>query len=226
MASPRRSPVHIESYLMNSIGVCWPQIKNRKIQLQMNILAEMLNEEINKKNGKQAIKKKTKKSEPTESEEIRFFIACFRQRFAQEVDIEYKTKIDKEEIAMIKALTNKLRSKNVSIEDYLSWFFDVFYDDDYNRKKYTPMIKFVCGSFITTKFFANNRDVVRKNQRAIDSQSKREAVRAHAKELFRRTGDPRVQLKMQMEFEGTIPLSNLEEFLEEYETKNNNDEEK
>ena len=78
MASPRRSPVRVESYLINSIGICWPQIKNRKIQLQMNILAEMLHDELNAKSDKKIIKNNKRiDGAHTEAEEIKYFIAYF-----------------------------------------------------------------------------------------------------------------------------------------------------
>jgi len=221
MASPKRSPVRIESFLINAIGVSWPQINNKNIRLQMNILAEMLQEELNKKSGKkQSRVNKAIDAEDSEGEKIKFFIAYHRQRYIQETDVEYKSKISPQEIGMIKAVVKKMTDKEVSIEDYLSWVFDVFYDDDYNKGRYIPMINFVCGTFLVTKFFMQNQPKIRKNKIESEKKSRRDVVRNHAKRLFRRTQDKAIQKRMEMEWDGTITLGDLKKFLENYESEN------
>ena len=224
MASPKRTPVYVESYLINSIAICWGRITSKKIRLQMDILAEMLQEEINKKDGKKKAKDIQKAQDgPTEQEEMRFFIGYFKQRYAQETDIEYRSQVSKKEIGVIRALLKKLRDKSIDVETYLSWVFDEFFDDDYNRATYTPMISFMCGTFLVTKFFMENRPKIKKKQLAVEQSNRRETVRNHAKSLFRRTKDPLVQKRMELEWDGTITLRDLELFLEEYESDHNAD---
>jgi hypothetical protein len=221
MASPRRSPVRMESFLINAIGVSWPQINNKNIRMQMNILAEMLQEELHKKSGKKQTRhNKSIDSAHTEGENVKFFIAYFRQRYMQETDVEYRSKISSQEIGMIKAVVKKMSDKDISIETFLSWVFDDFFDDEFNRGRYTPMVNFVCGTFIVTKFFMQNQPKIRKNKIEAEKKNKREIIRDHAKSLYRRTQDRAVQKRMEMEWDGTITLGDLETFLEDYEAKN------
>jgi len=226
MASPKRTPVYMESHLINCLGVCWHNITNKKIRLQMDILAEMLNEEINKKEGRKKQKNNGHAPEKhTDQEEFRFFIGYFKQRYAQETDIEYRSQINKAEVGIIKALLKKLRDKSIDVETYLSWVFDDFFDDDYNRSKYTPMINFIGGTYLVTKFFMENQPKIRKIKVEAEKTNRRETIRDHAKSLFRRTKDPKIQKKMELEFRGSINLNDLERFLEDYEINNNTQEE-
>lgn len=213
MASPKRYPVNAESFLINAIGICWPKIKNNKVRLEMNILAELLQDEINKKLDRKPKMKNTTNN--PESEDIRYFISVFQQRYSQETDVEYR-KINKKEIGLIKVLISKLKNKSINIEDYLSWVFDVFFDDEYNREKFTPMIGFVCGTFLTTKFFISNQSKIRKIKSENEKSNRRQTVRDYAKELFRKTKDKDIQYQMQLEYDGTITLMELERFLKNY----------
>jgi hypothetical protein len=225
MAGPRRSPVRIESYLLNTIGICWPKITNKKIRLQMTILGEMLQEELNKKNGKPTKQiENAEEIEYSEGEEVRYFIAYFRDRYVQETDIEYKTKIAPDEIGIIKAAIKKLKDKSVTIKEYLSWVFDDFFDDDSIRKKFTPVIKVVCAGWVMAKFFMTNRERIRKRVSEEERKDKRQTIREHAKALFEKTNDEEIKKALRREDQGTITTDDLETFLSEYEEESSTEE--
>jgi len=147
MKTPKRCAVIHEEYLMNSIGICWPNIKNRDVRFQMNLLAELLQESLNKKLGRKVKKEEKKSDDQTENDDIRKFIAVFRDRYVLETDMEYKSQIPPAEIGMIKAMVKKLADKSVGIEEYMDWIFDVFFEDKYNKEKFVPGIKLVTGTF-------------------------------------------------------------------------------
>jgi len=217
MKTPRRCAVIHEEYLMNSIGICWPNIKNRDVRFQMNLLAELLQEQINKKLGKK-IKKEEKKSEnQLENDDVRKFIAVFRDRYVNETDIEYKSQISPAEIGMIKSHTKKLSDKNVSIEEYMDWIFDVFFEDKYNKEKFVPGIKLVTGAFLASKFFMVNRDKIRGRAVSVQTKSKRETIRNHGKILYRSTNDRQIQKWLEWEAEKTITTEDLEDYMKKYE---------
>jgi len=218
MRTPKRCPVMYEEYLMNSIGICWPFINNKNTRFQMNILAELLQEEINKKLGRK-IKRKEKiiKEESSEQGDVRKFIATFRDRYAYETDMEYKSKISPEEIGMMKAMVKKLRDKEVDIEEYMDWIFDDFFEDEKNRNKFVPSIKLVTGTFLASKFFMQNRDRLRRRKVAVESKSRRDAVRNHGKILFRKTKEEKIQIWLRWEKEKTITTEDLEDYLKKYE---------
>ena len=220
MKRPVRIPVKFEQYLINSIGVCWQHINNKDLRFQMNMLAEMLHEELNKKNGRRAKKIEKEISAPkTEQDDLRKFIALFRDRYAHETDMEYKSKLNPDEIGMIRGMVKKLRDKEVDIDEYLNWIFDDFYNDDYNRRKFSPTIKLICGTFLAAKFFMNNRDRFRKRRIATEEKSIRETIRQHGKILFRKTNDPEIQKMLRWEDSDTIGTQELERYLKDYEEK-------
>lgn len=219
MKTPYRIPVKAEQVLMNVIAMCWPQIQNKDIRFHLNVLAEQLQTELDRKLGrKQSREKKTLEIENTEGEDVRRFIALFRDRYAQETDMEYRTKLNPDEIGAIKSMVKKLREKNVDIDDYLSWVFDVFFDDAENREKFAPpMIKLVCGTFLASKFFMNNRDRFR-NQRIVEEKkSRRDSIRDYGKMLFRTTKDPTIQKMLENEYKGSVTTEYLENFLKKKE---------
>jgi len=216
MKSPSRMPVKTEEYLINSIAICWPHIQNQDIRFHLNILVEQLQQELDKKMGRQKIKASNQiKVENTENEDVRKFIALFRDRYAQETDMEYRTKLNPEELASIKSIVTKLREKDVEIDDYLSWVFDVFFDDQNNREKFSPVIKLICGTFVASKFFMTNRDRFRKKREAVERKSRRDMVRDHGKKLFRETKEASIQDMLQKEQEGTVTTGYLEKWLKE-----------
>jgi len=220
MKTPKRCPVMYEEHMMNTIGVCWPFINNKDARFQMNILAEILQEEINKKLGRKVkrIEKEIKEA-PSEHGDLRKFIATFRDRYAHETDMEYKDQIAPDEIGMIKAIIKKLRDKDVDVEEYMDWIFDDFFEDKYNREKFVPSIKLVCGTFLASKFFMQNRDRLRRRKVAVESKSLREGIRNHGKRLFRETKDKKIQKWLEWETEKAISTEDLEDYLKEYEEK-------
>jgi len=217
MKTPKRCPVMYEEYLMNSIGVCWSNIKNKDVRFQMNLLAELLQEEINKKLGRKV--KKEEKKNSGDNLDVRRFIAVFRDRYAREVDLEYKSQISPDEIGMIKALLKKFLDKNVDFEDYLDWVFDDFFEKKNNVDTFSPTIKFVCGSFLSSKFFFINRDKLRKRAMSVETKSRRETIRSHGKILFRKTKDKMVRKWLEWESEKTISTEDLEDYLKKFEKK-------
>jgi len=219
MKSPSRMPVKAEQFLINAIGLCWPHIQNADIRFHLNVLVEQLQQELDRKMGrKKAKEKKSVEVENTEHEDVRKFIALFRDRYAQETDMEYRTKLNPDEIGVIRSIVKKLRDKKVDIDDYLGWVFDVFFDDPANREKFAPpMIKLVCGTFMASKYFMSNRDRFRKSHVQEEKKSRREGIREYAKNLFRRTKDQAIQKMLEDENDGTITAEYLENQIREKE---------
>ena len=215
MKTPNRLPVKAEQFLMNAIGMCWSYIQNPDIRFHLNVLAEQLQGELDKKIGRKSAKeKKAMLIENTESEDLRKFIALFRDRYVQETDMEYKSKLSPEEIGSIKSMVKKLRDKKVDIDDYISWVFDVFLDDPKNREKFAPpMIKFVCCSWLSGRYFMLNRDKFRSKNIAEEKKSRRESIRDYAKSLFRKTKDKEIQKMLENEYKGSITTEDLEDWI-------------
>lgn len=219
MKTPKRCAVMHEEYLMNSIGICWPNIKNRDVRFQMNLLAELLQESLNKKLGRKVKKEEKKSDDQTENDDIRKFIAVFRDRYVLETDMEYKSQIPPAEIGMIKAMVKKLADKSVGIEEYMDWIFDVFFEDKYNKEKFVPGIKLVTGTFLASKFFMTNRDKIRSRAVSAEGRSRRDTIRNHGKILFRKTKDRQIQIWLEWEADKTIATEDLENYMKKYEAE-------
>jgi hypothetical protein len=218
MKTPSRMPVRTEQFLINAIAISWPNIQNQDIRFHLNILVEQLQQELDRKMGRKKAKdRKAIVVENTENEDVRKFIALFRDRYAQETDMEYRTKLNPDELGAIKNIVTKLREKDVDIDDYLDWVFDVFFDNAENREKFTPAVKFICGTFMASKFFMSNRDRFRKKREAEERVSRRDMIREHGKILFRKSKDETIQKMLQREFDGTVTTGYLEDWLKKKE---------
>ena len=94
-------------------------------------------------------------------EKDRFF-AIFKGKYLELTDIEYPTNDSPIEAKMIKQLNESLLEKNFTCDEFLSWFFDVFLVAEPKFKP--PHIKLACSLWVVSKFFFENKDVMKQKQ--------------------------------------------------------------
>ena len=104
------------------------------------------------------------------------FIAIFKTRYAQLLDLEYRKKITPAEGKLVNQVNKELLKQQFTPDEFLAWLFDNFLVD--NPKFSPPTIKSVCSQFVLHTFFTENREV-------------REAKKRH--ELNRKSGMELIQ---------------------------------
>jgi len=85
------------------------------------------------------------------------FIAIFKNRYQQTLDLEYTRAITPVEAKMINQVNKNLRVEGFSPDDYLAWVFDEFLVE--NPKFRPPNIKSMCSQHVTHTFFIANKEV-------------------------------------------------------------------
>ena len=85
------------------------------------------------------------------------FIAIFKTRYAQLLDLEYRKKITSIEGKQIHQLNKELLKENFTPDEFLAWLFETFLVD--NPKFCPPTIKSVCSQFILHSFLNDNREL-------------------------------------------------------------------
>lgn len=82
------------------------------------------------------------------------FIAIFKTRYQQLLDLEYSKRITPVEMKLISQTNKKLLEENFTTDDYLEWVFDEFLVE--NPKFRPPTIKSICSQFILHSFIGSN----------------------------------------------------------------------
>jgi len=85
------------------------------------------------------------------------FIAIFKTRYEQLLDLEYTRQITPVEAKLINQLNKMLADAGFMSDDYLAWVFDDFLVE--NPKFRPPTIKSVCAQFFVHSFIDANKEL-------------------------------------------------------------------
>lgn len=83
------------------------------------------------------------------------FIAIFKTRYQQLLDLEYSKKITPIEMKLISQTNKKLLEDNFEPDDFLEWLFEDFLVE--NPKFRPPTVKSICSQFIMHSFISSNQ---------------------------------------------------------------------
>jgi hypothetical protein len=100
--------------------------------------------------------------------ERRKYIAIFRTKYLELTDLEYNKAITPVEAKMVSQVCDNLAEKGLTVDEYLKWMFDEFLPTA--EKFCPPQLRWSCSDFIISKFFYENRDLLK--------QRKEEAIRS------------------------------------------------
>jgi len=85
------------------------------------------------------------------------FIAIFKTRYQQLLDLEYVKKITPVEGKLINQVNKSLLKEGFTPDDFLKWYFEDFLVDNPNFRP--PTIKSLCSQFVTHTFFDENKEL-------------------------------------------------------------------
>ena len=87
----------------------------------------------------------------------RRFIAIFKTRYQQFLDLEYAKKVTPVDAKLINQANRGLLKEGFTPDEYLTWVFDTFLVDNPNFSP--PTIKSLCSQFILHSFFTENKEL-------------------------------------------------------------------
>lgn len=85
------------------------------------------------------------------------FIAIFKRRYAELLDLEYTKKVTPVEMKLVNQANRMLFKDGFTTDEFLSWAFDDFLVE--NPKFQPPTMKSLCSQFVLHSFFAANRQL-------------------------------------------------------------------
>lgn len=94
--------------------------------------------------------------------ELRRYIAIFRGRYLDLADFEYTSTVTPIEGKMVSQLCATLQEKGFTVDEYLKWLFEEFLP--VNDKFSPPQLRWTCCAFITTKFFYENKELMKERK--------------------------------------------------------------
>lgn len=122
----------------------------------VELMGEAVARHVFEKNHQMSPQKKVHKDKQT-------FVAIFKRRYAQLLDLEYTKRITPAEMKMIHQANKFIFEQKFTLDDFHEWLFDTFLPD--NPKFSPPTIKSVCSQFVLHTFVAENQERREANRR-------------------------------------------------------------
>ena len=106
-----------------------------------------------------------KSNETPLSKQKKIFIAVFKQRYLQNIDLKYEKPLNVTTNAILTKTLQKLLSEGTNSQQFLQWLWTQFFTLQKN-KRYLPCdIAFVCNSWIVDKFLYLKKESLRVRKR-------------------------------------------------------------
>ena len=105
------------------------------------------------------------------------FLAIFKTRYQQQLDLEYSKKFTPVELKLVNQANKVLLQEGFTPDDFLAWIFEEFLVD--NPKFNPPTVKSLCSQFILHSFLNENRELK-------DSRKRQELDRKAGMDLIQR----------------------------------------
>jgi len=85
------------------------------------------------------------------------FIAIFKRRYAELLDLEYAKKVTPVEMKLVNQANRFLLKEGFTTDEFLAWVFDDFLVDNPNFQP--PTMKSLCSQFVLHSFLAANQTI-------------------------------------------------------------------
>ena len=102
-----------------------------------------------------------KDNEQPLTKEKRIFIAIFKQKYLENIDLVYDKQLTPPVNAILTRTIEKLLSEGTNSQEFLEWLWGEFFTMERNKKYLPPDIAFVCSSWIVDKFLFLKKDSLR-----------------------------------------------------------------
>jgi hypothetical protein len=131
----------------------------------VQLLGEAVGRHVFEKNHKVSPQKKV-------HNDRKRFIAIFKTRYQQALDLEYTKAVTPQEGKLINQANKFLLKESFTPDDFLKWLFEEFLVE--NEKFMPPTIKSICSQFMLHSFIAANQEL--KESRKRQELAKKAAV--------------------------------------------------
>ena len=192
----------------------WAEICGIRSDPEISRALEILEDAVDSKMARTMTTKQSKTLKDTNK--CRKFISIFRSKYLEMTDQEYEKKPSDKEVKNIDRLIGKLDEKDISVEEYLMWLFDVFHP---NNPKIDPNPAFASCDSILQKFIYENRNMLKKRKDDKIRSMKFKNLSAEARELYRETKDEGLRELITKLRSGTMTVAEMEKNLEKFKQK-------
>jgi len=149
----------------------------------------------------------------------RTFIAIFRNRYLESTDFEYPVSVTGVDIKLISQVNKSLQGKGFTCDEYLKWLFEVFLPE--NTKFLPATVKFSCSNFVLTRFFYDNKEMMKEKQEKELRKRESLALMSRGRQVIRQSKTPaeveKVKNIIKNYMEGRIMIDGLRKGIEECE---------
>jgi hypothetical protein len=148
----------------------------------------------------------------------RKYVAIFKTRYLQWTDNEYYKVITQQDMASLTHLLDSLEEWQFTVDEYLSWFFDVF--GPANKEIMSPpSIGLSYSNFTKQKFYLEHREEVKNRADNLRITKEVADLTARARTVYRTSKDSSILTSIQNYREGKILLSQFRKDIDEFENK-------
>lgn len=123
----------------------------------------------------------------SQMDEVKKFIAIFKQKYVEFTDMAFSGTIDSASKFILRNTLNRLSSEGSTSQEYLNWFFDDFMSDEFNKKRYAPpQLKTVLRNDILDKYIYLNKDRLKVRKQDVMNYKVKNALMTLATEYLKR----------------------------------------
>ena len=139
------------------------------------------------------------------------FLAIYKKRFKEYTTFESLETFDAQARFIVMQLCKRLQEEGSDPEDYLTWFFDDFLKEEFNKKAYgsPPTIVKTAGNKVYAIFLYEKRDSLKARREHMAEMAVREAVLELATTYLEEKKDKEFGTQIQSYLKGRISLTKL-----------------
>ena len=97
----------------------------------------------------------------------RFWVTKFRECFFKLTKTECLQKTDGKNFRQIEFAIEKLKERDITVEEYLDWVFNEFFQDSKNDNFMPPQLGFTYSNFLLEKFFVLKQELIEKKKEQV-----------------------------------------------------------
>ena len=162
-----------------------------------------------------------KSNETPLSKQKKIFIAVFKQRYLQNIDLKYEKPLNVTTNAILTKTLQKLLSQGTNSQEFLQWLWTQFFTLQKN-KRYLPCdIAFVCNSWIVDKFLYLKKESLRVRKRDLVDIGLKNQITQLAVQFLQKNKDKDFGEKVLLFARGQLTISKFttlfKKFCEKYE---------
>lgn len=143
----------------------------KKIPPALNVALTQVMNELKIYESLKAAGQEDERSETSEKQDKKEFIAIFKQKYLEFTDLNFRDPITPVHQVIISKSIKLLRQEGATPLEFIEWFFDDFATQERNKQFMPPTINFMLSSFVVNKFLYQMKETLKMRKKDVDNMA-------------------------------------------------------